>query len=487
MKVKRIKLGPIHCSIGYIDNDSKNRHRFWGKGDDGSTGIIRIKKKNDDSYTILKSFNFIEHYFNTGIIDVPLDPGEQYIAQMGQINTDCTLDEVEQISNLDWSSVRRDTFEFKTFPSLGSNKKTKFILGSCRHHGLIPMNPGNQSDTAFRSIFKKLIDKEKPDFILMTGDQVYADHFLGGLRFNVPPKTQKGYYKKYLKAFKKKYFRKTLSKLPAYMILDDHEVQNDFSIGKFKDIEKEKYDINSLKWGLRAYQSFQSNVSPVVQKDEELTQDYYGDIGYENKPYHYEFYHSNCAFFVMDVRCEREGDLMISFHQKDCLFKFLEKNRNRVRFIVSPVPFFPDTKKGIGAPKDKWAGHSAQRNKILKEMEEANHSDVIFLSGDVHCSFSATIEKQNFRVHSVISSAFNWCVFGLSKNNFIWNGIVRDKNIDSSYKPVLLSDNSKSITVNNFALISVDNSVDNSIVTITYYSSFGKPISKPIMIDINIE
>lgn len=479
MKINRLKLGPIYCSIDHSSDGMKNRFRFWGKGAKGSIGVIRIKKEEDEQYSLVKSFNLSSHYFNTGIIDILLEPDCKYVAQMGYVKTNLALEDTVELRSLKWEGLRRETFKFKTFPTESSGEKTKFILGSCRHHGSLPINRFNKSDTAFKSINKNVIEKENPDFILMTGDQVYADHFFGALRFNKPPKSKSGYYKKYLKSFKKKNFSKVLSRVATYMILDDHEVQNNFGIGKFKDIRNDEYDMASLKWGLRAYQSFQSNVSPVIKSAEHLTNDTYGELGYEGVPYYYEFYHSDCAFFVMDVRCEREGANMISAQQRDKLFDFLRENRNKIRFVVSPVPFFPDTKGVKGAPEDKWAGYSGQRNQILRSLEEEEHNDVIFLSGDVHCSFTSTIEKQNLRIHSIISSAFNWCVFGLWRRDFIWSGVVSESTIDSSYKPDIRPN--KPITGNNYALVSVD----KGIVEVVYYSSLGKPVSSPIIINVN--
>ena len=78
------------------------------------------------------------------------------------------------------------------------------------------------------------------------------------------------------------------------------------------------------------------------------------------------------------------------------------------KFIVTSVPFFPDTHSGS---KDKWSGFTEQRLEILDFIRSNKISKVVFLSGDVHCSMAGQLKfsgDPNFLVTSVICSSFFW-------------------------------------------------------------------------------
>jgi hypothetical protein len=158
--------------------------------------------------------------------------------------------------------------------------------------------------------------------------------------------------------------------------------------------------------------------------------------------FYYQFEFGRCKFFVMDVRGEREllatqykklpndyrEPRMIGCDQKKALMEFLEEKNDTdlVKFIVTPVPFFPDYTGCLSKPADIWTGYAEQRMEILESIGEIadqqgnDFTRPIFLSGDVHHSLVAKLTiKTNLGkkldLYSVISSAFNWYIFGLQR------------------------------------------------------------------------
>ena len=108
----------------------------------------------------------------------------------------------------------------------------------------------------------------------------------------------------------------------------------------------------------------------------------------------------------MDTRTERSAinGEMIGRTQMLALKRWLDKNSQRVKFVITSVPFFPDKK---AKDDDKWAGYPSQRLSILNYLAKHQISKTIFLSGDIHVSGSATItcpQIPTFSVHQIISS-----------------------------------------------------------------------------------
>jgi alkaline phosphatase D len=102
------------------------------------------------------------------------------------------------------------------------------------------------------------------------------------------------------------------------------------------------------------------------------------------------------------------------------------KNGNRPKFIVSPSVFVPNGVQTAGADDDKkarqkkceddsWAAFPVTRRQLLQTIVEKGVQNVLFLSGDVHCSNVAEISfvhRKNgelpLRAFSITSSAFYW-------------------------------------------------------------------------------
>lgn len=360
---------------------------------------------------------------------------------------------------------------FKTF-SNRLDKEVEFITGSCRH--LYAKNGGDEAqefmqefkgdivygDQAFKTIEKLIHTKNDfhPQFMLMTGDQVYADHEEGSFHSTNPSKSFADYIDNYHRAYPQKHFASLAKIMPFYMIMDDHEIKNDWMMDKiypFYDKEA-KENLIHYKNGLQAYALYQVALSSVIENTDELDSELkkINTIGYEKElsqveqPYrestkglYYTFEQGVGKFFCMDVRTERymhkKKAQIIGEYQQQALYDWLEEHKEdeKVKFIVTSVPIFPDTKALFGAPEDKWGGYSEQRKEILDFIRENEIKKVIFISGDVHVSLSAKLqfEGEDIGVYSIVSSAFTWPVPGLQRWNFDWKPLADSSKLKGAF------------------------------------------------------
>jgi len=365
----------------------------------------------------------------------------------------------------------------RTFAS-SENSNCSFITGSCRHHPTVSSsilrtfsrNTGS-SDDSFKTIENLISNKEiAPKFFVMSGDQVYADHHSKMIFPFGGAKTYKEYQKHYLRAYETPYFSKLASRYPFFMCMDDHEIKNDWSMDfvakTHKDHEKNRVHMQN---GLKAYTLYQAALSSVIKDSSNISSELQTlnsvdpDDYAEDRKLYYQFDDGPTSFFVMDARMERYGSVnppqMLAPKQMEKLKEWLllDQNRDKVKFIVSSVPLFPDTKdvKPLipGAPDDKWAGYPEQRFQILEFIRINNVKKVVFISGDVHVSLTAELthaSDPDFRVYQIISSGFFWPTKGLGRNNFEWDNLsvkhirigeknLPDLNSRGSYIPKMLS------------------------------------------------
>ena len=392
------------------------------------------------------------------------------------------------LDDLGWAHAF--TLDVKTFPVGGEDTQTNFVLTSCRHPGIA----GFKQDEMLEKLHTHLNQDNNFHFRIACGDQIYADHVKGTFIPKSAPKSLKGYFQKYRRSYNKA-FQNVARKIPTYCVFDDHEIVNDWSLGKFKSAKPyyrkhhvlkkrvakpSKFDKGFLNRGLFAYDLYQGLLSGQVESLGALNSRAKADYLSVKFDYTQEFMHGKCGFFFLDIRYERiEGsefhernnpnfEQMISDLQQHHLINFLNKPEYTVKFVVSAVPMFPDTKEPLGAPFDKWKGGNRQRAEILKHIDENDIKNVFVLSGDVHCSFTARVTLSGgTQVHNIVSSALNWPIIGLREKD-----LDTDDLFESDVSNIcLLSEPSqkKVITTNNYTAVSYS---DNK-VTVSVYDRTG--------------
>lgn len=272
-----------------------------------------------------------------------------------------------------------------------------YILGSCRYlriTGGAPANPEN-GDRTFAGI-NRVVDQAYPQVsaVMMMGDQVYLDD----LNAVAPDRSASDIRLKYRTAFSQPHIARLMSRVPTYMILDDHEIEDNWPANRNSD------DDNLYKNAMQAYGIYQASHSPAHERLSD------GTLSQSLEKYWYLFAHGDIEWFVTDSRTRRnlsaQDRRMLDEAQEHALLSWLIASTARVKFVVTSVLFYPDRKIDTG---DAWQAFGAQRLRVLETIREHAIANVIFLSGDVHGSLTSRLthsDDPDFVVHTVISSPF---------------------------------------------------------------------------------
>jgi len=451
-------LGPI------VGHTTSNSCRLWiragdpadedGKLDENrrSIGLITVldRKGNPDPSDPDRTQYFRLHreYDRTGTFNLGVDsglngdtgpfvltPDTHYRVRMGTLAlddafaNDASLSDEEIASRLPNPSVwakdlaalpaEKSEAGFRTFPKKIANTHS-FLIGSCRYPGLFWKK--KHSDRIFGPMLDHIEAnpyKKTPSFVLMVGDQVYADMFNRLIPIGLAD-TFKEFQDRYHDAYGSLNMRRLLRSAPTYMILDDHEIEDNWTQDRIHDRKKRVL----FHLAIGAYMSYQWSHGP---------RNYAGRL----------FYSFECGgfpFFVLDGRTDRFKDDepgMDDNHllgrpsfdpekepnQLDHLCKWLTAQQkmhgDRPKFIVSATVFVPNavvtTRSDRHKKKsDSWAAFPETRRELLGHIVRNNVQNVVFLSGDIHCAnvakmtFSGSKQAKALRAFSITSSAFYW-------------------------------------------------------------------------------
>ncbi len=372
-----------------------------------------------------------------------LEPDTEYVVRMATLTIDDPLPgnaSMESTALTDrlpdpsvWLeellTINPDTSEavFTTFPAEGEKpeKKLSFIVGSCRYPGLLWKV--KHADVIFRPLLKETRSNTGgtcPRFVLMVGDQIYADMLNRHIPIGLAD-TFEEFQSRYLEAFGSPNMRRLLKNIPSYMILDDHEIEDNWSQDR---INKDSRKRRLFNMAIGAYMSYQWSHGPRTWIDR-------------------LYYHFTCAgypFFTLDTRTQRymdlvEGDLndnhLLGYpsldprnepNQLGRLMNWLETQQkergNTPKFIVSSSVFAPNPMKARAGSSvrrkemsDSWPAFPKTRDALLRCILDNRIQNVIFISGDIHCSNIAEIffsDKDDnpidLKAFSITSSAFYW-------------------------------------------------------------------------------
>lgn len=408
---------------------------------------FRLHRKNDrtGTFTLGK-----DPCIKSGSVSQPLTPKTTYKARVGVIIVDGPSKDDKNVPDHEvaaklpdaevWLdnllSLREDesTATFHTFAAKDNGPgELSFIFGSCRYQGFLTRV---KSDEIFGPLLREAEGKGRSgsnrriQFVLMAGDQIYADkisrHIPVG-RADTPQEFQQRYFE----AFGSGNMRRLLSRVPTYMILDDHEIENNWTRNR---IDKSgKHEL--FKIAKAAYENYQWRHSPRTFQE----------------CLYYSFECNGYPFFVLDTRTQRymdesAGNLInnhllgrpITGYSKSLQLNRLlfwlimqqRKRRNTPKFVVTPSVFVPnkkDARESRGSKhvsektkaewkmeSDSWPAFPETRRAILKCIVDNEIQNVVFLSGDIHCStvaaleFSGSKKASKLKAFSVASSAFYW-------------------------------------------------------------------------------
>jgi hypothetical protein len=196
--------------------------------------------------------------------------------------------------------------------------RLKFAFGSCHLPAVSDADAPSVEALATINRWQSLVDDSDFEFLLLIGDQIYGD----GLDRKWPDLTP---FERYMRRYRQLWAywppRDVLRSHPTYMMLDDHDVADDFGTGNLSD------DI--VGPALELYRRFQQALNP-------------GGPGPPGGPFHYSFRWGPAAFFVSDLRTQRgEGTPVFGRRQLADLEAWAaseEVASADIIFFISPVP-----------------------------------------------------------------------------------------------------------------------------------------------------
>ena len=394
MRVRPLRIGPIlgHATTGSL--------RVWGRGkrhgpkDDPRRefGVAQLLDPRDNSIQT-RFFKMMDHFDWTGITEFAgLEANRSYRYRAGYVLSDLEPDEINMMSPaLEWDQPQ--LIECRTAPRPNAN--ISFVFGSCRYLDRFGAFAG-RGDKTFRSVLETL-NGQRLQALLMLGDQIYADDF----NFVDPDLHLKEYRRKYRRAFGQEHIRRLMSSVPTYMILDDHEIKDNWTRDEMSGDETNRQRFANA---MNAYHSYQVIHGPAFEPTTDSREDP------TPRAYWYTFDCGRASFFVLDVRTERTPlhRQMINPAQMRALKQWMTEKQNRVKLVATSVPFFPD-RQNKEADDDKWAAFSDQRLEIFEHIRAHDVQPIIFLTGDIHASGWATAgcsDHPNLKIHHLISSPF---------------------------------------------------------------------------------
>jgi alkaline phosphatase D len=286
-------------------------------------------------------------------------------------------------------------------------------------------------------IFRALEKRRQEDdlrFILLLGDQIYADAFdfngIGKIACTLPE-----YRDVYTYTWSRPPFRELLANLPAFMILDDHEVDDDWvwvdserHIARIpfwdriirrlqrRPQSERRLPLHRVQDALQVYWEHQAMHAPRLHSPPQL--DWRGQYTLKSDDpgsLAYTFNFGAAAFFVMDARSMR----VKNHRQKTILgagqWRSLErwllavKDHYPVKFLVTSSALL--FRLWIDIARDRWSGFPAERGRLLNFLAVHNIKGVYLLAGDLHAAHAVRVDlhtatEDTIRLWEFCSSPF---------------------------------------------------------------------------------
>lgn len=313
------------------------------------------------------------HGYTTSIQFTALNPNTTYAVTVAFAST-------SNAPSHRWVNFGSTSGSFVTAPDSGQNgNQVSFLLGSCNLHSLGSIS---SPDKAFEQLADRKIEYDSK-FMIHCGDQIYYD---------IPNPSKSPdvveYRKKYIDAWgDSRPTRSFLTQLPHYMIMDDHEITNDFD--------------NSLTPGADRFRDLSM---AVYREFVHIRQ----PNSYGRQALYYSFSWGNFEFFVLDCRTERyaANGQMIGPRQIQTLKRWLLDNQNSVKFVVTSIPFVGEVRRS----EEKWSSPSfvKQKEELIDYIASNDIQKLIFLTGDMHNSYHASMNLENGNtLHELMSSPIN--------------------------------------------------------------------------------
>lgn len=341
---------------------------------------------------------------------------------------------------------------FRTFPQPGEKTPFNFAFGSC----FLPA--GSSSGGIFRALEEQRTN-DQLRFLLSIGDQIYADAYEHNGLGKVA-QTLAEYRSVYQHTWSQPAFREMLWNLPAFMTLDDHEVDDDWRwrdpartkpyipwwdrlvrLWKRRSWAESSITHERVQAALQAYWEHQAIHAHTYIQSPSL--DSLGCFSFQPEStgsFAYTFTYGAAAFFVLDTRTMRVRSTwkrnMLGGEQWDMLKDWFKEVDERfpVKFLVSSGSLLYSSWMDI--PQDRWSGYAEERDQLLHFLANEGIQGVYVLSGDFHFGFAiqAVIygpDGQNLPIYEFCASPFSQKPHRLASKTYreIRNGLFKKQEV----------------------------------------------------------
>jgi phosphodiesterase/alkaline phosphatase D-like protein len=322
---------------------------------------------------------------------------------------------------------------FTSFPLPGQPRPFSFAFGSC-------FRPDFQDSGRIFDQIRLRQPKDELRFILMLGDQIYADDYKHN-RLGYVARSLEDYREVYRRSWASLYFQNMLLNLPVFMTLDDHEVDDDWT---WTDSSRTKAQIpvwnRILRWimrrshfewlipveavrnALQAYWEHQAMHAPHFINPPDINQDGQYVLNRDDSgSFAYSFNFGAASFFVLDTRTRRVKNRyersMLGEGQWQALENWLlsVKDDYPVKFIISSGSVLYDL--WLDIARDRWSGFPDERRRLLSFLSANGIEGVYLLTGDLHSAHAVEAglygpDGRTLSLHEYCSSPFeqkpNW-------------------------------------------------------------------------------
>jgi hypothetical protein len=310
-----------------------------------------------------------------------------------------------EIRNLKLPLSPHDPDPGDAVPLPSATSELVIAVASCQYPSSIFEN--DVAGASYMRLGERLASEHSPQSLLLVGDQIYTDATAG--LFD-PTSQFDRYVRPYEILFQMDAARDVLRRLPSFMMLDDHEIVDNWE----PKVDDKRTDPAMID-GSRAYRRFERRHGPELHEP----------VADSRHPLWYPFRVNGFPFFMTDTRTERTWrtaagiatSKIMSDGQRDTLCTWLQNQPREVpKVVASPAILLPRHARAIqrghaasALRSDSWDGFPTTMREVLACIAECQIPNVVFVSGDEHlsCVARVEIEAQGYEtivIHSVHSS-----------------------------------------------------------------------------------
>lgn len=470
-------LGPI---VGGLDDNSAY---LWGRTDHAATLHAWVGEEADLSGARL------------GGRSLPLTKGDGFagVAPVAGLEPQTTYYYALTLDDTPPSPEDGPYPSFTTFPPSGQRESFSFSFGSCFR----PTGP--ESGKTYASIDAHRVEHGLA-FGLFLGDQIYADDYIKNGIERVA-QTLEDYRAVYAHVWSHAHFRNLLMNLPAFMTLDDHEVEDDWTwtdstrteakLPFWDKVIRRAHGRSPEEWhlptsrvqaALQAYWEHQGMHSPHFELPLNInTEGAYTFQESDPGSLAYTFEYGAAAFFVLDTRTMRvkgkDERTMLGKGQWAALKEWLIRVNDQypVKFLVSSCSVLFDMWADVA--RDRWAGFPEEREHLLHFLAANEIEDLFILTGDLHSAHALQVDLFGPMGGSI--PLWEFCATPFEQNqNWLAKRTYRKLTSD-----VVKSQDLRFLYLgNNFGVVDVDFNEDgNPKVTYTLHNETGAAVEREIV------